>query len=731
MRRKFITGLLPFGLAAIVVAGCSSSSSPPHKGDAGSAPDAKRVTDAAPDAGAPDRHVVVLFTSDEHSHLLAFSPELDDFPESTTAGTGTLVGGVARRLAVLNQERAAATAAGKDYVLVSAGDNNMGCLTHIAFQTESYDYQSLKTLGYDVTTFGNHEFDFGPAALANAIQAAQGHGGLPAIVASNIHFSTSSSADDTLSALYSTDVTDGSPVHPYRVLTTKTGIKVGVLGYVGVNASSEAPNKTPVEFSEALLSPDAGPLVGDASVQSQQLPLVYEDLQPVVNQLRNVEKVDLVVALAHAGIADMSTQATIETGEDWNICQNVTGIDLIVSGHAHNTQPQPMEVTNTAGKKCLVLNGSAFGQHVGRVEYTIPGTPGAPVSWDTSTQTLVPVSDMTVPESTEAMALPGIVQGIEESSTGPTAGQTYLEGLLSLTTGTTVRNDPSTPGDLYFYPIGKTAFDVLDLHSLSYLSADSMLVASDGWAADNGGATSDLAIETADVMRAVIKQGKTGVIAAADAFNVVPLGASPTNGTIGYPIIRAYIYLTELQGVFEFALAWGPTNVEFNLLMGGAQVEYDATLPPVENETDLLLGKGQVTKITIASDHTNLENFDKVIFQRAQPDATPPIPAIGAGTDLIPIVSSSYVAQFAGEAGVKLKDSTGTPLGPATYDNNAAVVLAVLHRPDSSEIKQLEGFFQWIHSTPTLPSVYDVTSPQATQRWVCVNGCPSGATPGP
>lgn len=725
---RLFASFLPFGLAA--VAGCSSSSSQPHKGDAG-VPDARREVDAAPDAAAPDRHVVVLFTSDEHSHLLAFSPELDDFPESTTPGSGALVGGVARRVAVVKQERAAATAAGKDSILVSAGDNNMGCLSHIAFQTESYDYQSLMTVGYDVTTFGNHEFDFGPAALANAIHAAQASKGLPPIVASNIHFSTSSSADDTLSALYSSDVTDNKPVHPYRVVTTKAGIKIGVLGYVGVNASSEAPNKGPVQFSEALLSPDAPPLTGDASVQSQQLPLVYQDLQPVVDHLRNVEKVDLVVALAHAGIADMSTQATIETGEDWNICQNVTGIDLIVSGHAHNTQAQPMEVTNTAGKKCLVLNGSAFGQHVGRVEYTIPGSPGAAVSWDTSTQTLIPVNDMTAPDTTEATALPGIVQGIEESGSAQTGTQTYLEGLLSLTTGTTVTNDTGKPGDLYFYPIGKTAFDVLDARSLSFLSADSMLVASDAWAADNGGATSEVAIETADVIRAVIRQGKTGVISAADAFDVVPLGASPTNGSIGYPLIRAYVYLTELQGVFEFALSQGPTNDEFDLGMGGVQVEYDATLPFVENETDLLLGKGQVTKITLASDHTKLENFDKVIFQRAQPDATPPVPAIGVGTDLIPIVSSSYVAQFAGEAGVKLKDSTGTPLGPATYDNTAAVIQAVLQRPDGSEIKQLEGFFQWIHSTPTLPSLYDVTSPQATQRWVCVNGCKAGATPGP
>ncbi len=707
--------------AASSVAGCSSSSAPSSVGDAGHH-DAGHAADASRDGGG-DRQVVVLFTSDEHSHLLAFSPELDDFPESAVPGDGSLVGGVARRLAVIEAQRTAAAAAGQDSILVSAGDNNMGTLAHVAFQTGSFDYRSLKALGYDVTTLGNHEFDFGPAALARSIGVAQGNGGLPPIVASNIHFSSGSSADDPLAALYSSDVTDSSPIHPYRVLTTSHGIKVGILGYVGVDASSDATNKAPVAFSEER-GHDAG-VADDASAASAlaaSLKLVYEDLQPVVDTLRNVEKVDLVVALSHAGVADSSTEALIEASEDWNICTNVTGIDLIVSGHAHNTDARPIEVTNTASKPCLVLNASAFGQHVGRVAFTIPADPSAPVTWDRATQALVPVNDKTVPDVSEAKALPGIVQSIEESGSAA-GGESYLEGLLSLTTGTKVKNDPAKPGDLYFYPVGKTTFDLLDTPSILSLSADSMLKASDAWAAETKGPSTDLAIESAGVIRAVVRQGKTGVIAAGDAFDVVPLGVSPSNGTVGYPLLRAYLYLIEVQGVFEYARAMGATNSNFDLGMGGAQVEYDATRPLVMSEADLLGGKGQVMKITIASDHGNLEKFDKVIFQRAQPDATPPVPAIGGLTDLIPVVTSSYIAEFAGEAGVTLKDAMGNELGSTPYSNGAAVIDAVLHRPDGSEIKQLEGFFAWLHTSSPLPAAYDVSSPQATKRWVCVKGC--------
>ena len=156
---------------------------------------------------------------------------------------------------MLAKEREAASAAGDDVLLVSGGDNQMGCLAHTVFQTASLDYGTLTTLGYDVTTLGNHEFDFGPAALADAIDVARGNGGLPPIVTSNIHFSGPGGADASLATLYSADVTDAAPMHPYRVITTQSGIKVGLLGIMGVNAEYVATNKTPVMFSSYGLPP--------------------------------------------------------------------------------------------------------------------------------------------------------------------------------------------------------------------------------------------------------------------------------------------------------------------------------------------------------------------------------------------------------------------------------------------------------------------------------------------
>ena len=45
------------------------------------------------------------------------------------------------------------------------------------------ELQCLSLAGYDATTFGNHDFGFGPAVLANAVAAAHKAGRVPAILA--------------------------------------------------------------------------------------------------------------------------------------------------------------------------------------------------------------------------------------------------------------------------------------------------------------------------------------------------------------------------------------------------------------------------------------------------------------------------------------------------------------------------------------------------------------------
>lgn len=693
-RRHGLAHALPIAATALVglaaASGCGDSSGTGGTGGAGG-------------GSSADRHVVILFTSDEHSHVFAFSPERDDYPTATTPGTGALKGGVARRAAVIAAERKAASDAGKDSILVSAGDNQMGCLPHLAFESQSVDYGTMKALGYDVTTFGNHEFDFGPKALAKSITAAQGGTGLPPIVASNIHFSATDPGDDDLAALYSANAADDKPVHPYRVLTMKSGLRIGVFGYVGINAAHVAPNKGPVAFSAPVDPKTDGDLTAN-------LPALYADLQPVVDKLRNEEKVDLVVALSHAGIRDGSSAATIAAGEDPQVCQHVGGIDLIVSGHAHNHDPAPVNVTNDATQKpCLVLNGGAFGEELGRVEFTVPADTKKGVTWDAASQKLLPIDDTTVPDATMASKLDGIVKDVEAAG----ASGSTLAALLSHAEGMSIADDPATVGDLYFHKLASTDFDVTDTHALEWLSADAMLAEADALHAAGSLPATQIGLESGGVIRSVLKKGATGAISAADAFDVVPLGSSPVDGSIGYPLVRGTITGFELRAVLEFALAQGPVDSDFDLGFAGLKVEFDKTRPVVAKKADLVdPTKGQVMRISLDTDHSDgFEQYDQVIYDR------------NANIDLgmnVSVITSSYIAQFAGDAGVTLKDDASNPI---------TVTQAIVKRTgtgaDGTEVKQIEAFFGYLFSSPAgkLPSTYDVTSAAVTKRWVCQKGC--------
>ncbi len=655
-------------LASTLVAACGSSDEP---------------TAQTP---ASERRLVLLFTSDEHSQLFASSPELDDFPLATTAGSGELRGGVARRATVLGAERAAATADGADTLVLSSGDNHFGALSQILFRSGSIDYAAMHTLGYAATTLGNHEFDYGPQALADAIGAAAAAGALPPIVASNIHFSASDPGDDALAALFSEDATDDKPIHRYRVITTASGLRVGLVGYMGVNASNVAPNKSPVSFSEQGV--DAGSQ-GDPDVV---LPKLYADLQPVVDAVR--QQADVVVALSHAGLRDLSD---VEAGEDYRIAQNVTGIDVVLSGHAHQSDPAPIVVRNLASNRdVLVLNAGYYGRDVGRVALTLPAAgsalSAATAPWDLATQKLIAVDDRTIPDPDAAAATTAALAEIEAAPA--------LRQLLSRVEGQSVTS--GAPGSLYFRKIAHTGFDVTDTHALLFLSADAQLAAADAIE------PTDVAVQSAGVVRGVLAKGRTGDISAADAFSVVPLGSSPVDASLGYPLVRAYLAGFFIRAIFEFSSTLGATDSDFDLATAGMLVEYDCTRPPVTSVADLLdASKGRVARIYLDSDHSDgVEDFDKLIYERGGAAEGGPFS----------IVTSSYIAQFAASVGASLQDKDGKAI---TLDK------AILHRTDGSEIKETEAFLGYLRAAPgaEVPARYDGESSGASRRFAGFASC--------
>jgi 5'-nucleotidase len=631
---------------------------------------------AACHEGPQAKTLVILHTTDEHSHIVGVGPELDDYPAATTAGTGVIKGGIGRRAVVIAQERARAQAAGHDSILVSAGDNSMGTLVQAIEPATGTDFALMKTFGYDVTTLGNHEFDFGPNALVSSMTAA---GGVVPTVSSNIHFSATDPGDDMLEAAYDTGHADTSKlVHQSWVLTTKSGIKVGFVGIVGVDAAKVAPVKAPVTFS----IPAGG---SESDDPSKVLAAIYADVQPVVDKLRNTDKVDLVVALSHSGV---DTQ-TPSNGEDYQIAQNVSGIDVIVSGHSHSRVDVFTVKNLKTGKDVYVQQANCFGETLGRMVVSINS---GSVSLVTSDTTLIDIDDTVVSDPSFNAKIDTILGTVEATP--------FLTTTLGRLTGSTVTDDTSKVGDLYFYPVGKTDFTVKSAPDqrdtgLLDLWADAELAAAEAVAGPT-----DVDIVAQGVLRADLDKGKSGTLSFADVFRAVSLGISP-NGTLGYPLGRTTLIGAELKAAFEVTAGYSYTssdNAEYYLVGGGIQITYDTSRPmfnPKGSATDPT--NGRVTKMALASDHSKPDVFDRVIFDLAQGGFT------GSFADLYTVSANLYVINFAYIAGVSLKDNQGNPQTPAQ---------TIIHRGDGSEIKDWEALGGYIRSQPgmSVPARYMTAS---------------------
>jgi S-sulfosulfanyl-L-cysteine sulfohydrolase len=84
-----------------------------------------------------------------------------------------------------------------------------------------------------------------------------------------------------------------------------------------------------------------------------------EELQKLVDSLRNKDKVDAVVLLSHNGM-----------DVDLKLASRVTGIDVILGGHTHDAVPQPVTVTNPGGVT-LVTNAGSNGKFLAVLDLEI------------------------------------------------------------------------------------------------------------------------------------------------------------------------------------------------------------------------------------------------------------------------------------------------------------------------------------------------------------------------
>ncbi len=276
------------------------------------------------------QNITILHTNDMHSRITGDGPETDYTP--MIINNDSVLGGFARLATLLKQQKSTNP---NGTLILDAGDFLMGTLFNTIEPQTGFQLSLMKQMGIQFTTIGNHEFDYGPNALAQAIRAAEKRGGLPQIISTNLNPVPDAPKDRQLAKLFADNT-----ILPYKIVEVK-GIKIGIIGILGKDAAEVAPLKAPVQ------------------VEKQS-----KTARKTAKMLKKKKGVDLVICLSHSGVYPDGKGGFY--GEDVKMAKKAKYIDVIISGHTHVVTPQPFKVKNT-----LIVQTGCYLHNLGRLDLSI------------------------------------------------------------------------------------------------------------------------------------------------------------------------------------------------------------------------------------------------------------------------------------------------------------------------------------------------------------------------
>ena len=273
-------------------------------------------------AAAADYTLHVLHVNDLHSRIESIN-RFDSTCNAEGEEKGECFGGVARLAAKVAEMRGELEAAGRNVVLLDAGDQFQGSLMYTTYKGAA-EAEFMEKIGFDAMAVGNHEFDDGPEALAAFVDTVS----FP-VLSGNLDLSQSN--------LLAGKVQD-------TVILEVGGEKIGLVSALAtdtVDTSSPGPN---VIFKDEI-----------------------EELKADVAALE-AQGVNKIIALTHVGY-----------NLDQRIAAEVPGVDLVVGGHSHTylsasdpkrQGPYPTWVDTAAGGMVPVVQAYAYSKYLGHVELT-------------------------------------------------------------------------------------------------------------------------------------------------------------------------------------------------------------------------------------------------------------------------------------------------------------------------------------------------------------------------
>lgn len=252
------------------------------------------------------KQLTILHTNDTHSTIQPLKENLADTMKAGRAG-------FLRRIAMIKEERQK----DPELLLFDSGDFSQGSAYYTLFKGD-VEIGLMNRMGYDCSTIGNHEFDFGMENMARLFKMAN----FP-IVCSNYDFTGT--------------ILEGL-VKPYIILRRK-GIKIGVFA----------------------LDPKMEGLVFAKNCQG----IKYLDPIKVANEmafkLKHKEKCDLVICVSHLGWEPIT-----QMGDPMMISHS-RNIDIVLGGHSHSYFLKPQVVKDADGKDVPVDQNGKHAIFVGKL----------------------------------------------------------------------------------------------------------------------------------------------------------------------------------------------------------------------------------------------------------------------------------------------------------------------------------------------------------------------------
>ena len=477
------------------------------------------------------KQIDVLFTHDTHSHLDSFSTIIN--------GEQKEVGGFAKIKTLINEKKKE----DPDTLILDGGDFSMGTLIQTVYDTEAAELRMLGYLGYDVTTFGNHEFDYRSQGLANMLKAAKSSGEtLPEIVVCNVDWDSMEKAglNDGQKQIQSAFKTYG--VKDY-VMVQKGDVKIAVVGVFGKDALECAPT-CELSFKDPV-----------------------EAVKKTVEEIKKNEEADMIACVSHGGTWEDESKS-----EDELLAKAVPDLDLIISGHTHSELQKAIRHGNT-----YIVSCGEYGRNLGSLSMT----QNSDGRWNLSAYELIPVSEDVKADKATQERIDALMDTVDTN---------YLADF-----GYT-RKEVLAQNDVEFNSLEEMGTEHKELN-LGDIMADAYVYAVENSEYYDGDPV-DVAVVPSGTVRDTYTKGD---ITVEDVYNSFSLGIGK-DGVAGYPLINAYLTGKELKLVAEVDASISDFMTTARLYCSGLNFTYNPHRMILNKVTDCYLTRADGERTEIEDD---------------------------------------------------------------------------------------------------------------------------------